>query len=55
VVSIFPNRKALLRLASACLQEQDEEWLTERRYLSVGSLSAVSEEIALPVNARFAG
>jgi putative transposase len=55
VVSIFPNAKALLRLASACLQEQDEEWLTERRYLSVGSLNAVNEEIALPVNARFAG
>jgi putative transposase len=53
VVSIFPNRAALLRLATACLQEQDEEWLTERRYMSIGSLSEVSEEIALPVNARF--
>lgn len=55
VVGIFPNRQALLRLACACLQEQDEEWLTERRYLSVGSLNAVNEEIALPVNARFGG
>lgn len=54
VVGIFPNRKALLRLATASLQEQDEEWLTERRYLSVGSLSAVSEQVLVPVNPRFA-
>jgi putative transposase len=54
VVGIFPNRRALLRLVTAGLQEQDEEWLTERRYLSVGSLSAVSEQVLAPVNPRFA-
>lgn len=54
VVGIFPNPQALLRLTTAYLQEQDEEWLTERRYMSIGSLSEVSTDIALPVQAKFA-
>ncbi len=53
VVSIFPNRAALLRLVTAGLQEQHEEWLTERRYMSLGSLSEVSDSIALPASGRF--
>jgi putative transposase len=54
VVSIFPNRASLLRLATLSLKEQDEEWLTERRYMSLGSLSEVNADIALPVQAKFA-
>lgn len=54
VVSIFPNRQALLRLTTAYLQEQDEEWLTERRYMSIGSLSEVNTDIAVPVQPKFA-
>jgi transposase-like protein len=54
VVGIFPNPEALLRLTTAYLQEQDEEWLTERRYMSIGSLSEVSADIAVPVQAKFA-
>ncbi len=34
VVSIFPNEAACLRLVSAILMEQDEEWQTGRAYLS---------------------
>lgn len=33
VVSIFPNEAACLRLVSAILMEQDEEWQTGRTYL----------------------
>ncbi len=35
VVSIFPNEPACLRLVSALLMEQDEEWQTGRIYLSM--------------------
>jgi len=35
VVSIFPNEAACLRLVSAILMEQDEEWQTGRAYLSM--------------------
>ncbi|MCZ7549067.1 MAG: transposase [Anaerolineales bacterium] len=35
VVSIFPNEAACLRLVSAILMEQDEEWQMGRVYLSM--------------------
>ena len=35
VVSIFPNEAACLRLVSAILMEQDEEWQTGRIYLAM--------------------
>jgi putative transposase len=41
VVGIFPNDKALLRLAASVVIEQNDEWLVGRRYLSVHSLEAV--------------
>lgn len=34
VASIFPNEASLLRLATAVLMEIDDEWQTEKRYLS---------------------
>jgi transposase-like protein len=34
VVSIFPNQDACLRLVSALLMEQDEEWQTGRAYIT---------------------
>jgi putative transposase len=34
VASLFPNEESLLRLATAVLMEIDEEWQTEKRYLS---------------------
>lgn len=50
VVSIFPNRKSLLRLLSALTMEQSEEWLTGHRYLS---MSASSEDDQSLVGAAF--
>lgn len=40
MVGIFPNRAALLRLGTALLVEQHDEWLTMgKRYLTQASLT----------------
>ena len=44
VVGIFPNDKALLRLAASVVIEQNDEWLVGRRYLSLDSLAVLLEE-----------
>jgi transposase-like protein len=44
VVGIYPNDAALLRLATSLLVEQDDEWLIQKRYLSLGSLAQLQEE-----------
>jgi putative transposase len=38
VVGIFPNLLALLRLASALLEETHEEWMVCRRYFIQASM-----------------
>lgn len=34
VATLFPNEASLLRLATAVLMETDEEWQSDKRYLS---------------------
>ena len=42
VVGIFPNDKALIRLAASLVIEQNDEWLVGRRYLSQHTLASLS-------------
>lgn len=47
VVGIFPNDQSAIRLCGAVLLEQNDEWLTCRRYLSEESMRLLSVEPAL--------
>jgi len=44
VVRIFPNRASLLRLVTALVIDQSDEWVSGRRYLDMAA-----EKPAIPV------
>ena len=46
VVAIFPNEKAIVRLVGALLLEQNDEWAISRRYMTLETLDALSEDAA---------
>ena len=47
VVSIFPNGKAIVRVVCALLMEQNDEFAIQKRYMSLESLAAMSENPAI--------
>jgi hypothetical protein len=44
VMAIFPNEAAIVRLVGALLLEQNDEWAVQRRYMSLETLEALSDD-----------